>query len=484
MLKLSAWVWVNDCFPFSLVAAALIGSTALPECANATSNPNAGTRLFLMPSDKQPLYEVLSFTDETEVANFYGVGSFQAHMASGFFAGLPKGDSATMLFTRYPELAARAHLYGGNLSGMTIQQLQAILGGSLSITSQGYTITAPHINFSGITSFSAAANHIENVLNNNLPTVASTTGSSIAPVSVNFTGSINGLLLNVTSLTSGSMQIGAVVSGPGIPGGAQIVSQVTGTTGGVGVYSLFVPEGAVRSEALTETYGVLTVGSVSSGTVAVGQQVTGPGILPRTGIEKNLTGSGAGSTWLVNNYQTVKSQDLSMTPAPFDVKYSQVQGKTEDTNSFVLQQDVEFNYASSSLSYMTGPAAVALGLAQNSPNSCTGYPGCAYDSNPGEIVTSASQWMNTFIKDNPNDPFYSFQSVWDPKSALPPGEQAALEAWAQGTGGQYDYLSAYAANTPPIKDMRAAAQQRLLRRRERRFPNLRPGRWCLSVSRG
>lgn len=100
----------------------------------------------------------------------------------------------------------------------------------------------------------------------------------------------------------------------------------------------------------------------------------------------------------------------------------------------MLQQDVEFNYASSSLSYMTGPAAVALGLAQNSPNSCTGYPGCAYDLNPGEIVTSASQWMNTFIKDNPNDPFYSFQSVWDPKSALPPGEQAALEAWAQGTG--------------------------------------------------
>ncbi len=74
-------------------------------------------------------------------------------------------------------------------------------------------------------------------------------------------------------------------------------------------------------------------------------------------------------------------------------------------------------------------------------------------SNPGEIVTSASQWMNTFIKDNPNDPFYSFQSVWDPKSALPPGEQAALEAWAQGTGGQYDYLRDYAANTPPIKDM-------------------------------
>ena len=59
---------------------------------------------------------------------------------------------------------------------------------------------------------------------------------------------------------------------------------------------------------MTETYGVLTVGSASSGTVAIGQQVTGTGVLPCTAIEANLSGSGAGSTWVVNKTQTVASE--------------------------------------------------------------------------------------------------------------------------------------------------------------------------------
>ncbi len=67
--------------------------------------------------------------------------------------------------------------------------------------------------------------------------------------------------------------------------------------------------------------------------------------------------------------------------------------------------------------------------------------------------------MNTFIADNPNDPFYSFQTTWDPKSTTPPGVQAALEAWAQSTGGKYDYLANYSANTPPIVDELAASAE-------------------------
>ncbi len=160
-----------------LVAASLIGSASLPECANAqsnTSNPYELDRLFLMPSDKQPLYQVLSFTNETEVANYYGVGSNQAHLASDFFAGLPTGDTATMLFTRYPELSARAHLYGGNISDLA--SLQAITNGTLTIISQGYTISGS-VNLSGVTSFGAVATRVTNALNKNLPKVAATTSS-------------------------------------------------------------------------------------------------------------------------------------------------------------------------------------------------------------------------------------------------------------------------------------------------------------------
>ena len=62
---------------FLLVAAFLLGSASLPECANAQSNPDALDRLFLTNNDWTPLYDVLSFTSETAVANYYGASSNQ-----------------------------------------------------------------------------------------------------------------------------------------------------------------------------------------------------------------------------------------------------------------------------------------------------------------------------------------------------------------------------------------------------------------------
>ncbi len=113
-----------------------------------------------------------------------------------------------------------------------------------------------------------------------------TAGSSIAPVSVSFTGSIKEALLQVTSVSSGSIQLGVEISGPGIPAGAQIVTQLSGTPGGVGVYSLFDGTETVSTETMTETYGVLTAGTEKFGTVAVGQEVFGAGVLPITAIDR------------------------------------------------------------------------------------------------------------------------------------------------------------------------------------------------------
>ena len=226
-----------------------------------------------------------------------------------------------MLFTRYPDLPARAHLYGANIRDMSLAKLQAI-NGSLTITSEGYNYSGS-INLSGATSFVSAANIIANALNKNLPIAAVTTGSWIAPVSVSFTGSISYGNLTVSTLLPGSgIEIGSYISGPGIPAGAQITSQINGTPNGVGTYGLFVREGVVSSETITESYGVLTVGSVGSGTVAVGQQVTNgtrgskDNILAHTAIEDNLNGSGAGSTWVVDLAQNVAAEDVTMPGLP------------------------------------------------------------------------------------------------------------------------------------------------------------------------
>jgi|HubBroStandDraft_1064217.scaffolds.fasta_scaffold439739_2 hypothetical protein len=69
---------------FPVVAASLVGLATLPERAYAQSNPYALDRLFLDPSDRTPLYEVLSFTNKTGVANYYGVTSDEACLQLDF----------------------------------------------------------------------------------------------------------------------------------------------------------------------------------------------------------------------------------------------------------------------------------------------------------------------------------------------------------------------------------------------------------------
>ncbi len=240
---------------FSFVAGSLIGWASLPECANAQSDP-ALDRLFLAQSQHQPTGIILPFNSVTAVDNYYGVGSEEARRASEFFMGYT-GSSAYMFFTRLPVLSARAHLFGGNVGNLTLAQLQAITNGTLTVTSQGYNYYGT-LNLSHATSFKDAATKIQAALNKTLPVAAVTKGSSIAPVSVSFTGSVNNLLLNVTNVSSGSIQVGGIISGADIPANAQITSQLNGTPGGAGTYGLYVPDGHTATGSLTETYGVLT----------------------------------------------------------------------------------------------------------------------------------------------------------------------------------------------------------------------------------
>ena len=57
----------------------------------------------------------------------------------------------------------------------------------------------------------------------------------------------------------------------------------------------------------------LTVGAVTSGVVAIGQQLSGTLVTAGTYIIGNISGSGAGSTWLVNISQTVASTAITCT---------------------------------------------------------------------------------------------------------------------------------------------------------------------------
>ena len=82
-----------------------------------------------------------------------------------------------------------------------------------------------------------------------------------------FTGSGSGTNLTTTSVT-GTIGIGDVIAGTGVPTGTTIVSQTSGTPGGAGVY---VTSGATTASSASITAGI-TVTAVAAGSadVAVG----------------------------------------------------------------------------------------------------------------------------------------------------------------------------------------------------------------------
>jgi hypothetical protein len=358
-----------------------------------------------------------------------------------------------MLFARFPVGGARARLYGSNIRALSLGQLRDVKG-SLSITSQGYDYAAS-INLSGVAGFKAAASAIETALNRTLPVGAVTSQSSIAPVSVSFTGSVSAAVLTVAAISSGSIQIGTMITGPGIRAGRQVVAQLSGNANGVGTYAIWYRQGQGRyipAEILTETYGVMTVGTVNSGTVAAGQQVTDTagGILPDTAIQANLSGSGAGSGWVVNKAQTVASETMTMTGAPISVVFRPIHGSTANSGAFWIEQNGAFNFASSTMTYAGGTAAAPLGLTKASG---------AYLSSPGQVVWSPSNWMDNFIRTTSGN-WDSFQTTFDPDvGASPPTYKDSLAAWAKSTAGRYQYLDAYTDATPPIAGSGASSGQ-------------------------
>ena len=135
---------------------------------------------------------------------------------------------------------------------------------------------------------------------------------SIGAQSASITGSITNDVLTVTAVT-GTIVPGGVlfgtVGGSGVVAGTTIISQLTGTTGGVGTYLVSTAEQSVGPGTLTENYGLLTVASLGTlSAVAVQQTLSGTGgggVTAGTTIVGFGTGTGGTGTYYVNFTQTV-----------------------------------------------------------------------------------------------------------------------------------------------------------------------------------
>ena len=139
------------------------------------------------------------------------------------------------------------------------------------------------------------------------------------PSAAVFTGSISGTTLTVTSMTSGSIAAGQALFGVGISQATVITALDTGT-GGVGTYTINISQtvasegmnsatvGAVFTGSISTT--VLTVTSVASGSLSVGQTIQGSGVTSGTIITALDTGTGATGDYDINRTQTVSSSTL------------------------------------------------------------------------------------------------------------------------------------------------------------------------------
>lgn len=144
-----------------------------------------------------------------------------------------------------------------------------------------------------------------------------------------FTGSVSGNTLTVSSVSSGTLFIGEVVNASGVPNNTTITAFGTGT-GGAGTYTLS-STCATGTVDTTNSSATITL-TVSSGTVALGQVITATNIPANTRIVSFGTGTGGSGTYTISTQATGTASGTSFTnTVPSATTFT---GNTSGTASF------------------------------------------------------------------------------------------------------------------------------------------------------
>lgn len=155
-----------------------------------------------------------------------------------------------------------------------------------------------------------------------LAQVSGTTGgagvytTSAATTSSGDTVTSFGDVVKVTA-TTGLISIGETISGgAGFPVGATVATQVSGTTGGAGVYTISAPGTAYTASATgVTTFGNrVNVSSVASGILAVGDPITGTGIPASSVIASQVSGTtGSAGIYTLSNSASAYAASTALT---------------------------------------------------------------------------------------------------------------------------------------------------------------------------
>jgi hypothetical protein len=174
----------------------------------------------------------------------------------------------------------------------------------------------------GMKAYATFANGQATFAASGVPTTgASGSASTVAATTSSVTGSIAGDILTVAAVGSGTVYPGTTISGTNVTTGTQIVSQISGTTGGIGTYYVSIPEQTVASTTISGTYGLLTVGGTVVSGFAVNDVISGTNVVAGTTITALGTGTGGAGTYVVNNNTVVNSTAITVAAVNVETKW-------------------------------------------------------------------------------------------------------------------------------------------------------------------
>jgi len=200
--------------------------SSTPGVLQPGGNPLSPNGVFLTKSGSIPPGVAQGFPNLLAVQDWFGINSPEAQFAAVYFGGFTGCTQlpGMLYFYQYNESAVAAYLRSGNLSEITLTDLQGF-SGTLSLEIDGETVTSANINLNAATSFTNAAT----IITTGLQTVGGIFSGTCTTTDTSET-------LDVTAIASGELHVGDVIVAAGVPVGTTITAIPVG--GGVGNYTM------------------------------------------------------------------------------------------------------------------------------------------------------------------------------------------------------------------------------------------------------
>lgn len=429
-------------------------------------------------TSRVPIGTILSFASALAVSTFFGPASVEASLANNYFGGYV-GQSAqpsAMNFAQYPTANVAAFLRGGvaNPSLSSIQAVQpsvvtASIGGSVTATvgwtgtgtaaanlmtisaSSGLVSIGDLVSGSGVTPGTFIVNQVSGTVG----------GNGVYTLSQNATSSANPLVgsstvINVTAVSSGTIQSGDQVSGTIAFTTASVLAQLSGTVGGVGTYRLSTPFQAV-SQTVTDLSTTMNVTSAGATALIPGMLLSGSNVTVNSRIVAQLTGPAGGiGNYSVSLQSTTVSESIT---GAYDLSVT-INGGVATASSVNLSTATSFSNAAaliqtalssgtvsydsitgtflisstttgtaSTISYGSGALATVLGLTQLTGGTLS----------QGAAAATPSAFMTTLQGISQN--YASFFTSFDPDFGAGNAQKLAFATWNAQQNNKYVYLA-------------------------------------------